>query len=64
MIDGGLRSPVAITNFGVYFEAIGAPDKVIDGALRVSFSRYTTAEECASFCEALAAARKELYPSL
>ena len=45
-------------------EAIGAPDKVIDGALRVSFSRYTTAEECASFCEALAAARKELYPSL
>ena len=45
-------------------EAIGAPDKVIDGALRVSFSRYTTAEECVSFCEALAAARKELYPSL
>ena len=45
-------------------EAIGAPDKVIDGALRVSFSCYTTAEECAYFCEALAAARKELYPSL
>ena len=45
-------------------EAIGAPDKVIDGALRVSFSRCTTAEECAYFCEALAAARKELYPSL
>ena len=45
-------------------EAIGAPDKVIDGALRVSFSRYTTVEECVSFCEALAAARKELYPSL
>ena len=45
-------------------EAIGAPDKVIDGALRISFSRYTTAEECAYFCEALAAARKELYPSL
>ena len=45
-------------------EAIGAPDKVVDGALRVSFSRYTTAEECAYFCEALAAARKELYPSL
>ena len=45
-------------------EAIGAPDKVIDGALRVSFSRCTTAEECAYFCKALAAARKELYPSL
>ena len=44
--------------------AIGAPDKVIDGALRVSFSRYTTAEDCAAFCDALAAARKELYPSL
>ena len=39
-------------------------DKVIDGALRVTFSRYTTAEECAYFCKALAAARKELYPSL
>ena len=46
-------------------EAIGAPDKVIDGALRVSFSRCTTAEECAAyFAKALAAARKELYPSL
>ena len=44
--------------------AIGAPDKVIDGALRVSFSRYTTAEDCAAFCDALAAARRELYPSL
>lgn len=45
-------------------EAIGAPDKVIDGALRVSFSRFTTETECAAFCEALAAARRELYPSL
>ena len=45
-------------------EAIGAPDKVIDGALRVSFSRYTTEAECDAFCEALAAARRELYPSL
>ena len=45
-------------------EAIGAPDKVIEGALRVSFSRYTTEAECDAFCEALAAARRELYPSL
>ena len=45
-------------------EAIGVPDKVIDGALRVSFSRYTTEAECDAFCEALAAARQELYPSL
>lgn len=45
-------------------EAIGAPEKVIDGALRISFSRYTTPEDCAAFCEALAAAQRELYPSL
>ena len=45
-------------------EAMGVPDKVIDGALRVSFSRYTSEEECAAFCAALAAARRELYPSL
>lgn len=45
-------------------EAMRVPDRVIDGTLRVSFSRYTTAEECAAFCAALAAARRELYPSL
>ena len=45
-------------------EAMGVPDRVIDGALRVSFSRYTTAEECDRFCAALIRARKELYPSL
>ena len=45
-------------------EAIGTPDRVIDGALRVSFSRYTTAEDCAALCEALAAAKQELYPAL
>ncbi len=45
-------------------EAMGVPDRVIDGALRVSFSRYTTREECEIFCEALIRARQELYPSL
>ncbi len=45
-------------------EAIGAPDKVIDGALRVSFSRYTTAEECAYFCKRSPRRERSLYPSL
>ncbi len=45
-------------------EAMGVPDRVIDGAIRVSFSRYTTAEECEAFCAALIRARQELYPSL
>ena len=45
-------------------EAMGVPDRVIDGAIRVSFSRYTTAEECEAFCAALIRAREELYPSL
>ena len=45
-------------------EAMGVPDRVIDGALRVSFSRYTTVEECGIFCDALIRARRELYPSL
>ncbi len=43
-------------------EAIGAPDKVIDGALRVSFSRYTTAEECAYFCESARRGAKGALP--
>lgn len=45
-------------------EAMGVSDRVIDGALRLGFSRYTTAEECAAFCEALIAAHRELFPSL
>lgn len=34
-------------------EAMGLPNAVIDGALRVSFSRYTTAEEAAYFVDKL-----------
>ena len=34
-------------------EAIGLAPEVIDGAIRVSFSRYTTAEEIDAFCAAL-----------
>ena len=45
-------------------EAMGLPDRVIDGALRVSFSRYTTREECELFCGALIRAHGELRPSL
>ena len=45
-------------------ESMGVPDRVIDGALRVSLSRYTTPEECDLFCRALIQARSELRPSL
>lgn len=34
-------------------EAIGLAPEVIDGAIRVSFSRYTTTEEIDAFCAAL-----------
>ena len=43
-------------------EAMGLPDRVIDAAVRVSFSRYTTPEECRQFCEALLRARRSLFP--
>ena len=45
-------------------EAMGLPAKVIDGALRISFSRYTTEEEVDAFCEALCNAQGSLFPSL
>ena len=41
-------------------EAMGLPAPVIDGALRVSFSRFTTREETDAFCTALTAARQRL----
>ena len=41
-------------------EAMGLPANVIDGALRVSFSRFSTMEEADAFCAALTAARKRL----
>ena len=43
-------------------EAMGLPDRVIDGAVRVSLSRYTTREECEAFCAALLQARETLFP--
>ena len=45
-------------------EAMGLPAKVIDGALRISLSRYTTAEEADALCDALRDAQKSLFPSL
>ena len=43
-------------------EAMGLPDRVIDGAIRVSFSRYTTRAECEALCEALIRAKRTLFP--
>ena len=45
-------------------EAMGLPARVIDGALRISFSRYTTAEEAEALCQALIEAHNTLFPSL
>ena len=45
-------------------EAIGLPSNVIDGALRISFSRYTTREDIDALCDALRDAKQTLFPSL
>lgn len=45
-------------------EGMGLPSKVIDGALRISFSRFTTLEEVDALCDALKAAQESLFPSL
>ncbi len=41
-------------------EAMGLKSDVIDGALRVSFSRFTTKEDLERFCDEICAARKSL----
>jgi len=41
-------------------DAMGLPNKVIDGALRVSFSRFTTEEEILEFCRVLTEASQKL----
>lgn len=43
--------------------AMGLPDRVIDGALRLGFSRYTTREECQIFCRELLEARSRYFPA-
>ena len=45
-------------------EAMGLPARVIDGALRISFSRYTTPEDTDALCQALIEAHNSLFPSL
>ena len=45
-------------------EALGLPARVIDGALRISFSRFTTQEEADALCSALIEAHNSLFPSL
>ena len=45
-------------------EAMGLPARVIDGALRISFSRDTTEADVDAFCDALIQARESLFPSL
>lgn len=45
-------------------EAAGLPCDVIDGALRISFSRYTTEEEIYAFCEGIKDAKHKLYTVL
>ena len=45
-------------------EAIELPANVIDGALRISFSRYTTREDIDALCDALRDAKQSLFPSL
>ena len=45
-------------------EAMGLPSRVIDGALRISFSRFTTLEEAEALCRALTEAHASLFPAL
>lgn len=45
-------------------EAIGLPNTVIDGALRISFSRFTTQYEVNALCDAVKEAKAKLYAVL
>lgn len=45
-------------------EAMGLAPKVIDGALRVSFSRFTTEAEVNALCDGLRDAKTSLFPVL
>ncbi len=45
-------------------EAMNLPARVIDGAIRVSLSRFTTKEDADGFCQGLIQARKNLYKAL
>ena len=45
-------------------EARGLPSNVIDGALRISFSRFTTQQDVDTLCDALREAKQSLFPVL
>ena len=45
-------------------EELGLPSDVIDGAIRVSLSRFTTRGEIDAFCDALRRARETVRPSV
>ena len=45
-------------------EAMGLPSNVIDGALRISFSRFTTQQDVDILCDALREAKQSLFPVL
>lgn len=45
-------------------EAMGLPSNVIDGALRISFSRFTTQQDVDALCDALHEAKQSLFPVL
>lgn len=45
-------------------EAMGLPAEVIDGSIRVSFSRLTTEAEAEAFCAAFLEARNSVRPSV
>ena len=43
---------------------MGLPSNVIDGALRISFSRFTTQQDVDTLCDALREAKQSLFPVL
>ena len=45
-------------------EAMGLPARVIDGAIRVSLGRFTSAEDADAFCAGLIQARDKLFKTL
>ena len=45
-------------------EEIGLAPRVIDSALRISFSRFTTLEEVDALCDGLLRAKQQLFPTL
>lgn len=45
-------------------EAMGLPPEVIDGALRISFSRFTSEQEIHALCDGIKEAREKLFTVL